>query len=176
MKYRLFAAAALLALGACNRSPQTDVEGEMSADDVAKELAQMKIKPGQWEATNEIVSANAPGFPAEALKEMVGKKTSSRNCITPEQAANPNANFLSAQQDSNCSYQDWSMENGRMKGNMSCSGGEIPGTVVMVMDGRYAEDSYDLNMDMETSGLPGGMTMSVRARTTGRYVGPCPGS
>src|SRR3546814_18556128 len=65
--------------------------------------------PVAWEATNEIVSVSAPGVPAEALSQMIGQKTTARNCITPEQAAKPNANFLAVQENSNCTYQDWSM-------------------------------------------------------------------
>ena len=174
MTYRLLGMAALLALAACNRSPEIP-ESEMTADEVAEELAQMKIKPGRWEATNEIVSANAPGLPPDTLKQMVGQKTTVVNCITPEQAAKPNANFLAAQQDSNCSYQDWSMENGRMSGSMTCSGGELPGNIVMNMDGQYGEEAYDLNMNMETTGLPGGMSMTIQARTIGKHVGECRG-
>jgi hypothetical protein len=133
----------------------------------------MKIRPGKWEATNEILSANAPNVPAEALKGMVGQKTTISNCITPEQAARPNANFLAAQKDSDCTYQDWSMDGGRMRGTMTCQGGEMQGKVVMKMDGSYGEESYDLTMDMATSGLPNGMAMNVKARTTGRRVGDC---
>ncbi|HEX8256322.1 MAG TPA: DUF3617 domain-containing protein [Allosphingosinicella sp.] len=176
MNYPLLAAAAaLLSLAACNRSPQVD-EVDMTADEVAEQLAEMKIKPGQWEATNEIISASAPGLPPETLKQMVGQKTTVKNCITPEQAAKPNHNFLAVQQNSECTYQDWAMEGGRMTGTMTCSGGEMPGNVVMTMDGKYGETAYDLNMNMETSGLPGGMTMNIQARTTGRHVGECTGS
>ncbi|HEV2746874.1 MAG TPA: DUF3617 domain-containing protein [Allosphingosinicella sp.] len=172
MRSILMAAAALLALAACNRPPKID-EGEMTADEVAAELSDMKIKPGQWEATNEIISASAPGLPPDTLKQMVGQKSVVKNCITPEQAAKPNANFLAAQQNSNCTYQDWSMEGGRMTGTMTCSGGDMPGTVVMTMDGKYGEEAYDLAMNMESSGLPGGMTMTVQARTVGKRVGEC---
>jgi hypothetical protein len=33
--------------------------------------------------------------------------------------------------------------------------------------------AYDLDMDMNTSGLPGGMTMNIKAKTTGRRTGDC---
>src|SRR3546814_16763140 len=67
------------------------------------------------------------------------------------------------------------MEGGRMVGTMTCTGGQLPGTMVMKMDGTYSDESYDMTMDMETSGLPGGMTMTVKARTTGERVGDCVG-
>src|SRR3546814_8697170 len=105
--------------------------------------------PVAWEATNEIVSVSAPGVPAEALSQMIGQKTTARNCITPEQAAKPNANFLAVQENSNCTYQDWSMDGGKMSGTMTCTGGKMPGTMGLKMDGTYGDEAYALTMDME---------------------------
>ena len=170
MRHGLLCAAALLALAGCGEEAR---RGNMSADEVASELASVKIEPGQWEATNEIVSVDAPGMPPGVLDGMIGKKTTMRNCVTPEQAAKPDANFLTAQQGSNCSYQDFSMSGGEMKGTMTCQGGETPGRMVMEMAGEYGPTSYDMTMDMKTSELPGGMSMTVKARTTGKRVGAC---
>lgn len=172
MKHSLPLAAVLLALGACGQS-EPEKGRQMSAEEVASELSEMKIEPGQWEATNEILSASAPGMPKGMLKQMVGQKTTVQNCITPEQAARPSANFLAAQENSNCTYQDWSMRSGRMTGTMTCEGGEMPGKMVMTMDGRYGSTSYDMNMAMQTTGLPNNMSMTIKARTTGRRVGDC---
>jgi hypothetical protein len=165
----LLGATALLLAG-CG---EPALKGNMTAEEVADELSQMKIRHGQWEATSEILSASAPGMPAQAMKQMIGRKTNVTNCITPEQAAKPNANFLAAQKGSNCTYQDWSMSGGEMRGTMTCEGGGAPGQVVMKMDGRYGEESYEMTMDMETTGLPGGMSMNVKARTLGRRLGEC---
>jgi hypothetical protein len=164
--------ALLIALAACG-SAETEKNREMSAEEVAGELSAMKIEPGQWEATNEILEASAPGMPEGMLDQMVGKKTTTQSCITPEQAAKPSANFLAAQENSNCTYQDWSMRGGRMTGTMTCEGGEMPGKMVMKMDGKYAPTSYDMAMDMNTTGLPDNMSMVIKARTTGRRVGDC---
>jgi hypothetical protein len=131
------------------------------------------MEPGQWEATNEIVSANAPGLPAEALKQMVGQKSTVSNCVTPEEAAKPSANFLTAQKNMDCTYQDFSMDGGKMTGTMSCTGGQMPGRMVMKMAGDYSPRAYDMNMDMEAGGLPGGMKMTIKARTIGRRIGDC---
>jgi hypothetical protein len=168
----LSASAALLLLAACG-GQETDEPRNMSAEEVAETLSGMKIEAGQWEATNEIVSATAPGMPGDVMKQMIGQKTTVSNCITPEQAQKPSANFLAAQQNNNCTYQNWVMQGGRMSGTMICQGGAMPGRVVMQMDGNYAPTQYQLNMDMNTSGLPNGMTMNIKAKTTGRRVGEC---
>jgi hypothetical protein len=78
------------------------------------------------------------GRARDALKSLVGQKTTVSNCITPEQAAKPSANFLAAQASKNCSYQDWQMDGGKMTGRMTCEGGQMPGKVLMTMSGNYA--------------------------------------
>ena len=170
MNRSIVCCAAILLLASCG---QAEEKRQQSAEEVAKEMSAVKLEPGQWEATNEILSAEAPGLPPEALRQMVGQKTTVSNCVTPEQAAKPSANFLAAQKDSNCTYQDFSMEGGRMKGTMSCTAQGMPGKMVMNMEGKYGPQSYDMNMDMQAGGMPGGMNMKVKARTTGRRVGAC---
>ncbi len=164
--------ASLIALASCG-SAEPEKDRNMSAEEVASELSAMKIEPGQWEATNEILQASAPGMPEGMLDQMVGNKKTTQSCITPEQAAKPSANFLAAQENSNCTYQNWSMRGGRMSGTMTCEGGEMPGKMVMKMDGKYGPTSYDMAMDMNTTGLPDNMSMVIKARTTGRRVGDC---
>lgn len=175
MRSLLLPLALVGALAACSSEPETG-GGNMTAEEVAEELSGMKIEPGQWQATNEIVSVTAPGVPAEAmasLKGMVGQKSMVSNCITPAQAAKPSANFLAAQQNNNCTYQDWKMDDGKMTGTMTCETAGMPGKVVMKMSGDYGPTAYNLDMDMNTTGLPGGMTMTIKAKTTGRRVGEC---
>ncbi|HEX8533707.1 MAG TPA: DUF3617 domain-containing protein [Allosphingosinicella sp.] len=168
MRLGYLASAALIALAGCSGGNK----GEQSAEEVAKEMASLKMRPGQWEATNEIVSATAPGLPPEALRSMVGQKRTESSCVTPEQAEKPSANFLAGQKGSDCTYQDFSMDDGRMTGTMNCSIPGMPGKTVMKMDGKYSPVAYDMNMDMEV-GMPGGVKMNVKARTTGRRTGEC---
>lgn len=163
-------AGALLLASGCGEEPGRD----MTAKEVAAELADVKITPGLWEATNIIESVRAPMLPDEVKGRMEGRRTTVRNCITPEQAARPNAAFLTAQENSQCSYRDFSMRNGRMQGMMTCQGGALPGEMRMEMEGRYGPESYDVAMDMEAAGLPGG-AMTIKARTTGRRIGACDG-
>lgn len=159
---------ALLALGACDKPAE---QREMTAEEVAEQLAAVRIEPGEWQATTEILSVKGP-LPSEAVEQMVGNRSSVTNCITPEQARRPSANFLAAQKDGNCSYRDFSMKDGRISGTMSCTGGQLPGEMVTRMSGDYGPQSYDMIMDM-TTGIPGGLTMEIKARTRGQRVGQC---
>lgn len=159
----------LLGAAACERERAAP---EVSANDIAAELNKVEIDPGQWDATTEIVSAEGP-LPKAALDQMIGKRTDVSNCITPEQAKRPSANFLAAQQNSDCSYQDFRMAGGKLSGRMTCSGAQMPGEMVTVMRGDYGPRAYDMTMNMETPGLPGGGTIRITARTRGKRVGDC---
>ena len=64
------------------------------------------------------------------------------------------------------------MQDGKLSGTMSCTGGEMPGEMVTTMKGDYGSQSYDMTMDMETTGLPG-VALKITARTQGRRVGDC---
>ena len=118
MRTRLICGAvAIIALAACGKSEEK--AGKQTPEQVAKEMSSLKMRPGQWEATQEIVSASAPGMPAEMMKQMVGNKTTVSSCVTPEQTEKPSADFLAGQKNSDCTYENFSMENGRMTGKMT---------------------------------------------------------
>jgi hypothetical protein len=171
MRIASICCAGLLALAGCGSDEQKG--REMSAEQVADEMAKMKMEPGQWEATNEILSATSPAIPADQLREMVGNNSTVSNCLTPEEAARPSASFLAGQQNSQCTYQDFSLKGGNMTGTISCTGPQMPGKMVMQMDGQYSERDYSMNMNMTAADLPGGLTMTIKARTTARRVGDC---
>ncbi|MDP8912017.1 MAG: DUF3617 domain-containing protein [Pseudomonadota bacterium] len=176
MNRRLLPAAALLALSSCGGE-----EGrEMSGNEVAQELASIRIEPGQWEVTTEIISASGSGFPRQMLEAMRGQQSTRRHCITPEQAARPDGNFLANQENSNCTYRDFSMRGGRISGTMTCRGGtdEGSGEVTTEMRGSYRPESYDMTMQMRMAmqmpGMSGSETLQVETRATGRRIGECP--
>lgn len=164
----LFAFPLLCLTSACQKPEQ---EKSVSAEEVAKQLASVKVDPGQWDTSTQIVSATGP-LPKEALAQMIGQRTNVSHCITPEEAARPSANFLAAQQGSDCTYQNFQMTGGRIVGKMSCTGGQMPGQVDTEMSGTYGPQAYDLVMDMTTPAIPG-TTMKIKARTQGRRVGEC---
>lgn len=173
MKRAGFALAGALILAGCgDQAPQGR---DMSAEEVASELSGLQIQPGLWETSSEIVSADAPGMPREMLAGMRGQRNATRHCITPEQAARPDANFLAQQEQGNCTYRDFSMADGRMRGTMTCGADGSEGQMTMAMDGDYGPERYDLTMDMTTAGLPGGGEMRIEARTSGRRIGDCEG-
>lgn len=149
-----------------------DDGGNMTANQVAAELSGVQIAPGLWEIASEITAVSAPNLPIQVRDRMIGPRQRLRNCITPEQAARPDAGFLAAQNNSACSYEGFAMRGGRMTGTMRCAepGG---GVTVAEMTGDYARDRYALGMTIQTP-LPDGVQMRIETRTTGRRIGGCP--
>src|SRR5688572_23737809 len=76
----------------------------MSVEEVAGELSTMRIEPGLWELTSEVVEVRGPDLPLELRNRMIGPRSRLRHCITPQQAARPSANFLAARTDGGCAY------------------------------------------------------------------------
>lgn len=182
----LVASAALLALSACDKGDKTPsapaAGGSQSVEDVAAEMKKVALQPGEWETTSEVVDVKmegAPkGMPPGALDAMKGRKTTFKNCITPEQAANPSADFLTAQKESKCTYSGFQMTGGTVQGAISCPGGQGRG-MTATMKGIYTPTSYDIGMDMTTGGGGAGdasapaMSMQMKMRTTGKRIGEC---
>jgi len=158
-------AALLLASGGCGEGGEPR---DMTAAEVAAELAGMRIEPGLWALTSEVVDVRAPDLPREVRRRMLGPRRQLRHCITAEQAARPSANFLAGRADSACTYRDFTVRDGRLAGSMACPGARA------TMSGRYGPTGYDLRMEME-SPMPGGATMTLQLRSRGQRIGDCEG-
>lgn len=173
----LSAATGLLLLSACGKNGEGDGK-PMSAEDVAEKVKAVKLTPGQWETTVEILDVKMeglpPGAPKGMMNNMIGSKTTVKSCITPEQAEKPNADFLSAQKDANCSYSSFDMSGGLIKAAMICSGKNQPGKLQMSMTGKYGSNSYEMNQETNMSGFQQGMSMAMKSKVTGRHIGECP--
>jgi hypothetical protein len=163
----------LLFIAACSPAPPKPEGREMSAEEVAAELAKIEIEPGRWETSREIVRIQAPGMPQEIVAGLRGRTDTAVQCITPDQAQRPSANFLVGQQGSECSYRDFSMEGARLRGTAICSGGGMPGTRTVTMDGVYRPDSYNVRVEVIATEIADGASMTMEARQTGQRSGEC---
>jgi hypothetical protein len=164
------ALALILAAAACG-----DGKGrEMTAQEVAAELRGLRIEPGLWALSSAVVDARGPNLPREAQARMKGHRQNVRGCVTPAQAARPEATFLTRQAGSRCTYRDFAMRGGRLRGEMRCTGGGLPGSMTTTMDGQYGPRGYDVRMRMTSTGMPEGANMIIDTRTIGRRIGDCP--
>jgi hypothetical protein len=154
----------------CGSAPQGN---EVSRGDVARELARVEVRPGLWEVSTQIVSVAQAGLPHEVAERMKGRRRGFRHCITPAQAARPDANFLAVRGTGRCRDEAFAMRGGRIAGTMVCrdpAGAETRVT----MSGDYAAERYEIRMEMATPGIGPGRTMTLETRQQGRRVGDCP--
>jgi hypothetical protein len=162
----MFLAATALTAGGCGERPPEP--RNLSTEEIADELSGMRIEPGLWELTSEVLDVRAPDLPLELRNRMIGPRRRLRHCITAEQAARPSANFLAARADSACAYRQFSVRDGIVEGAMTCP------DATARMRGRYGPQAYDMRMEME-SPMSGGATMTLQVRARGRRVSACEG-
>ena len=96
---------------------------------------------------------------------------SSKECISKtEFEAGPEAFMSQQQEDSECTMQEYSMENGKITMNMSCV---IPGggKAVVRGTGEYSSDKFSMTnkMSMEAAG----MKMDMQTVASGKRIGDC---
>ena len=138
----------------------------MTDQEVADQLQAMQIEPGLWELSSDVTDVSAPDLPHEVRQRMIGPRSRVRHCITPAQAEQPNANFLAGRAESECSYRDFTVADGRIAGAMACP------DATARMRGTYGPLGYDMRMEM-TSPMAGGATMQLVVRSRGRRIGEC---
>lgn len=145
----------------------------MTAGEVAAELRELRVEPGLWEATSFVLDVRGENMPREAQARIKGHRRTIRNCVTPAQASRPDANFMQIQERGACTYRGFSIEGGRMRGEMRCAGGGLPGAMTTSMDGRYGAGRYDIRMRMVSTGMPEAANMTIETRIVGRRIGSC---
>lgn len=177
VKKMLVSVAALALIVGCSDSgADKDGDGKISNEEVAAEMNEVNLEPGEWENTVEIVEVNIEGLPEGApagmMDSMKGQTTTSKSCITEEQAKNPGAQFFAAQEETACEVKKFDMSGGAISSEMACKNMGAPGEMNMAMDGQYGPSNYDMTMTM--SGDASGMKMNMKAKSSGKRVGDCP--
>ncbi len=128
------------------------------------------LQAGEWETTVEVLSMEMPGMPAGAAAPAI-PPTTTRHCVTPEQAAQPSAEFFSGNLESaGCQRENFTIANGRISGVVSCAADGT--TIRSELNGQFSSDSYEMTSRTQTTAQ--GMTMNGETRVTARRVGDCP--
>ena len=169
-------------LGGCEKKVEMT---NASAEDVAKAMKdQDGFKPGQWNASVEIVDVRLEGLPPKdaematvMAKAMKGKKQVSATCLTPEQAKKPVTDMFAGKDKGVCTYQKFSMVGGKMDAVMVCTPpGGGTGKMTLTLDGVYKADSYAVNVQMKGTDMPGsplGASMTMFGKNNGTRTGDC---
>ncbi len=180
MRYLLILAP--MALAACNSGPSVEATNATAKEVAAKVTAAgaaPRMSPGRWEGTATITDMQMPGMPAEMGENMKAQMTKAHaftNCLTPEEAAKPAADFFAGGNNS-CVYDHFSMANGQLDAAMTCKGQGPGGAMNATMKGNFSSDSFQMAMTSKSAGTPGqpmtNITMSMKMEA--KRVGECTG-
>ncbi len=181
MNHRILLAAAIsiLPLSSCGGADEagSDAAGGLSGEEVADRASEaIRLEPGQYRATAELVSIDIPGAPAQVLdmmkQSMSGQNTTSEYCLTPEEAAKGYEEMAKNSADSQCNVKRFDVDGGDIDAEMTCksAGGE---DARMILAGTGTPTSSDMTMTMEMA-IPqmGKGTMVMRAQH--QRIGDCP--
>jgi hypothetical protein len=146
----------------------------VSVNEVAKDLAQVRIEPGLWERSTAVTAVNAEAAPRDLLARMRKRRSTSRHCISPEQAAAPATHFMASREGARCVSRSFSMRDGLMSGEMACTDADSSGQWTARLQGRYTAGDYDFEMIMEMPNPWDPGQILITSRTAGRRLGACP--
>jgi hypothetical protein len=172
----ILAAATTALLASCGeKAAKVPDTGPQTAEAVKAEVSKVKLKPGQWQGSFEIEQldmAGVPGGMPEQAKEQMKRamaKNDMKYCVTPEEAENPDGAMFSGQRSKDCTYSGFDASSGKLTGKIMCK--NAGGTMTAVMSGTYGSESYEMLMDMKNEGGPQGASMTMKARTSGKWIG-----
>lgn len=170
-------------LAACKQQPSVELKNA-SAAQVAEKIkaagGQIKMEPGLYKTTMKIESMDIPGLKdpraLEAIKQAQTRVNamSRENCLTPEQAAKPDARLFTAQSAPGCTFGHFSMQGGKVSYDMTCKPPQGQGSMTATADGTMNSTGFDMAVDtrMNNPGIPGGV-MTTKARVTSQRTGAC---
>jgi hypothetical protein len=175
---RLAAVSALacgaLALAGCGKKDKIEAE-HAKPEEVMNKVARsdLRFMPGRWESTMKIEKMEIPGLPPEAqaaMRQRMGAVQTFFTCLTKAEAEKPKTDFF--QQNKDCTFDNFSMADGKIDAKMHCS--NQGRTQTMTMSGHYGEKNYDITMESsgaEIGGKPTSMKMSVASKRVGECNG-----
>jgi hypothetical protein len=165
---------AALGLAACHSQPHTDANGRSTSgtqQSGAKLGSPVKMKPGRWQSTIEVVHVVADRMSAEDLAQL--RDTEGRQvhtmCLTAKDLANPLADIFGIE-NAQCKYDHLTMTGGKIDGIMRCESPEAIQTITMT--GKFDDRSYRLET---VADIRGKQTLKLSMRVTGQYAGECTG-
>lgn len=177
-KFLIAGAAALVITSCSDKGADADGDGKVSNEEAKAEMSDggsMAMKPGQWEVKIAFDKVEAPGMPAEMadkMKVQMGKGMTEKSCMTKEQAETPGGDFFGAPPEANCTFDTLDRSGNSMKVAMTCKpAGNL--VVKSKMDGTFAAETYSMNIEQSTEGMPMG-AIKMTGKIEGKRVGDCP--
>ena len=180
MRYAACAIASVLALAACNKSPEVRAK-DATASEVAEKVResgadQSVVRPGLWESKVTIEQFEMPGMPpemVERMKTMMAEQQEHnfQTCLTSEDVKRPKEDFF-AGKNNECRYDNFTMGGGKIDAVMHC--GRSGSKQTMQMAGTYSPENYQMQMSTSVQPAKGQEgAMSMRMRVEANRIGEC---
>jgi Protein of unknown function (DUF3617) len=168
----LYIALPIALLASCKeQAPSIDAENKERAEAAAQRADPNALMPGKWETKQDIQAVHKAGLNAESKEDIRRTEASIDQCLPPEEAKRPDANFFAGGDESECEYTKFAMQGGKLNATMSCTA--TPGTITMTLNGTYTPTSYLLDATATTSGIPDA-PMRTTAKLVGTWLSACP--
>jgi hypothetical protein len=124
------------------------------------------VEPGEWEIAVTVDAMDMQGAPGAVANLLVGKTATAHTCLTPEEARKGPKKLLESSKD--CVFDHYSMENGRVSGEMVCLKGDHEMRVLT--EGRYTPTSFRATGKAVVAGDD---PMKMDSTSVGKRVGDC---
>ena len=178
MRHALIATIAVLALAGCNKGSVAEKNASVAevAKAVAGSSAATHFTPGRWETSVTVTGIDAPGMPPQALggiKQAMAKAHVVATCLTPQQAAHPEANFFNRDV-KNCRYDHFTMGGGKIDAALTCAAPGGAGKSSVKMAGSFDPTHYTMTMATRAEQGPVG-AMTINMAMDAHHAGACRG-
>ncbi|MFN4020006.1 MAG: DUF3617 domain-containing protein [Erythrobacter sp.] len=175
MKSIIIASVGAVLLAGCSGGGNADADGngEVSIKEAANKAEAEGLKPeaGQYKAVITMSGMDIPGMPPEMKGHGAGLTTTTEYCLTQEDVDKGFEEMMKRGQNGECSYERFSLKDGKMDAVMVCKTAE--GDARMTMNGTVTPTSSDFTASMAMQ-VPemgeGKMTFTARHER----VGDCP--
>lgn len=179
MRYPIMLAIAA-ALAACGSGTEDAAGGDaLSSEEVAERAEEaIRLEPGQYRSTADLVSIDIPGAPPEVVemmkRSMSAESSVTEYCLTPEDVEKGYEEMARNSAEGDCSFSRFDVDGGDIDAEMVCQGGPQGAEARMTLTGSGTSTSSDMTMTMrmDAAGMGDG-TMTVRVRH--ERIGDCPG-
>lgn len=152
----------MLSLVACGKSGTTATE---------------TLKPGEWEITTKVLSAEIISTPAGVPKEMLSKAFDPAvlNKAAPKDKVcydgKDSESILSIKEKDGCKGGAVSIKDGNISADLTCTSANKE-QLALKINGTYKADSYQANAELQTKD-PSGLAIALKTELVGKRIGEC---
>ncbi|AKH44262.1 hypothetical protein FHS61_001582 [Altererythrobacter atlanticus] len=171
---------AAIALAACSGGTEeesaTAGEGLSEAEANAAAEGAIRLTPGQYSTTLELVEFEVPGLSgdlADQIRDLAASGFAEGNsfCLTPEEAEEGPRRMVRDLAENDCTFNKFDVAGGTINADLSCIADDgSEGT--MKMTGTMTSESSDMMMEMDQQ-IPQMGKAHMKVKVNSRRVGEC---